>query len=276
MKDIIEVKTLSKKQEKNLEKNFRKLWLMEKVNFPFKVAVRKIQEEWKLPIKGDRPKARKNVSAFIQKLNIENKKYLISEKFRNHLIPIIKSIKTLKLSKCAQEKIFIGLAYDLPALRFKRQIEELQKRFAFEGFWFFNLVKYIITGKIFAPYEKKSKGCPPEHIIDDWKIFHLTCKKQAQHKFLKKKGFTKKQIGEMTEYTNLLGLLPDKLIYSNLNIAEKIWGDWDKDDISDNELKKLDENKENLVKQRYKRFKKKFIPLNSTDIKILKSLKLSS
>ncbi len=228
------------------------------------LQVTKIQKDWDLPIANGSKNIWKTYTQYLDSLRIKDENYFDSEEFKK-VAPIVSSVFNLNLPDEVKRTIFRNLLYNLPSIKFKREVKELLKKFDFEDFWLQSLSVYIVTDKIYPPYENKSKDCPPEHVIEDWKIFTLTAQKEAQHDFLKKQGLTAKQIAELEENTDKL---PSGLIHSNLNIAQKVWGDWG--DMS------KDKTMINLAKKRHERFSKFFVSLTEEDMKILNTLNLSS
>ena len=251
-------------QKENQAANYRKLWLRLKVDAPFMLQITKLQKDWNLPLIIDSKDIWKVYTQYLDSLRIKDKGYFEGEEFKK-IAPIVSSVFNLNLPDEVTRTVFGNLLYNLPSIKFKRAVKELLKRFDFEDFWLQSLSVYIVTDKIYPPFEERSKDCPPEHVIEDWKIFILTAKKMAQHDFLKKQGLTTKQISELEENTDKL---PDKLIHSNLDIAQKVWGDW-------GEMSK-DKSMINLAKKRYERFDKFFVSLTEEDMRILYSLNLST
>lgn len=256
---------LSSKQKENQAANYRKLWLKLRVDFPFMLHITKIQTERDLPLSGGHKKVWVNYRKYLDSLRTNNDLFFKSDEYKK-IAPITSSVFELNLPKEIEKPIITNLLYNVPSAKFIREIKELQARFDFEDFWFQSLIVYLITDKIYPPYEKKSKNCPPAHAIEDWKITKLTWQKNAQHDFLKKEeGLKDNEIAELPEDTDKL---PAKLIHSNLNIAQEVWGDWD--DIE------KDKSKSNLVKKRYERFSKYLIDLTDEDMITLKALNLPS
>lgn len=253
---------LTSKQEENQAANYRKLWLKLRVDAPFMLQVTKMQTERKLPLAGGHEEVWVNYRNYLDSLRTSNDVYFKSDEYKK-IAPITSSVFELNLPKEIEKPIITNLLYNVPTSKFIREIKELQARFDFEDFWLQSLAVYVITDKIYPPYEKKSKNCPPAHITEDWKIFTLTSQKKGQHEFLKEEGLTTKQIAELQDNTDKL---PSKLIHSNLNIAQEVWGDWD--DLS------KDKAMANRVKKRYERFRKYFVDFTDEDMKILMSLNL--
>lgn len=254
----------SQLEKENHEANYRKLWLKLKVDAPFMVHLTKIQQDFDLPITVNSKDPWEDYTNYLDSLRQQDKAYFKSEEFKQ-IAPIINSIFILNLPDKVKREIFRNLLYNLPSIKFKKAVKELLKKFEFEDFWLQTLAVNLVTDKILPPYEQRSKDCPPEHVTEDWMIFMLSVQKKAQHDFLKSQGYKQKDIAKIYKL-KISDKLPDKIIHSNLNIAQKVWGDWE-------DLCK-DKSKSDLVKQRNKRFSKFFVNLSDEDMKVLESLNL--
>lgn len=273
------VYTLSPIQKEILEANFRKLWLMDKVHTPFMILVSKIQKVWGLPFSGDRKKARKNIKKFYEQLDKDDNLFFASLEF-TQIAPIINAINDLPLPPNNLGDIFVSLLHNQPSQKFRRDIVNLQSRFGFEEFWFYRLIAYIITGNIYAPFEKTSKAflpkIIPEHIKEDWKIFRLTCRKEAQHKYLKEViGLSADEIYKSKD-SELKKYIPRKLIRTNLTIAQSVFGDRGKDQLSDTDFSKMERRQNEKVRTRLRRFRKYIVGVSEEDSKSLQDLNFSS
>lgn len=223
---------LTEKEKENFEANYRKLWLIGKVNYPFVTSVVSFQEYYNLPVK------------------CSKKDYLE------------KSVEFL--DGLEDKKVDFWMFID--------EVVEIMTRFGFESFWFISFLIYLITDQILPPYKKRSKKVPPKGVVEGWRIFTLEHKKAAQYWFLKVwHKLNKKKIKEMDEDYNIknefekLPDLPYELIRSQLGIAQMLWGDKDDEDwaVADRKMKQN-------VKQKLHRFRKLFVPCTKADLKAVR------
>lgn len=261
---------LTKKQKENANANYRKLWLKLKVDAPFMLYVTKMQAERGMSLQVKSNDYWETYTNYLNSLRAEDQKYIDSDEFKQ-LWPIIDKINALNLSEESKKTIVLNLYSNTPSLKFKQEIKSLLK-FGFEDFWLQSLAVYIVTDKIVPPFENKSRNCPTARAIQDWKIFILSTHKDAQHSLLKKKGYKSKDIAKMTK-AKLNDVLPYKIIHGNIDIAQKVFGDWYDDVLKDEELRKKGQQMENRIKKRYERFKKVFVDLTDKDMDLLNNLK---
>jgi len=256
--------TLSSQDKENLKANYLKLWLMEKTNFPFVVHVQKMRQEWGLPIK-----TRRNVDDITSNLvgffRAKNQSYTGSKEFLK-FVPTINSVLSLDTYGIDVTNALEHILTEIPALKFKNQVELLRNRFDFEQFWCLSLYIYVGTNFISPPYKEVSRNVPPKSIVEDWEIFNEVLKMKVTKDFLKKEKKTLEDYGEYAFGKENL------FVFDYLHVARNVFGDWGEFSTSWLELEKEDKRKYNLVRKRYSRFKKYFVPLSDEDMGILKTL----
>lgn len=263
--------------------NYFKLWINERVNFPFIVRLAAIQKPRGLPLKGGDEKFEENMRLFFKKIKKEEQEFFESQDF-SEIAPLINEITKRGLPKEKVKPAIESLFDDkFPWLKFQSEIKSLAKEFGFDERWIPYLTDYVITGVITAPHDRLDGDAPPENILEDWGIFNLTAKMKAQHSFLKKQGYKNSRRSKSSEKTenkyiseqeNMTGEgIPDNLIHSYLEVSQLVWPEADFDKLSDDELAAFDKKRGNLTRQRLSRFIKKYcVSATDDDIALLRSL----
>ena len=255
--------------KKILEKNFLKLWSMERTNVPFLFTIGLINKKWGLPLPGEREKMQENCKIFEEKLKKRDRIYFNSVEFVKKA-KIIDDIRNLKLPAENERIILNELIADQPTRAFYRDLDNFAKEFKFEKIWKPYLYFYLISGKIIVPGNKITSSVPSEMFVKQFQASLLNVKKKVQHDFLKKRhGFktTRRKDNEsngkfISELKGKTELLPDALIHDDAEIADILFGKLKEEKLDDKTLSEKERKRNQIVRQYINRIKKKFVSLS--------------
>ena len=256
---------MKKREQENLEANFRKIWLMERVHCPFMCALRRVQKKWgDLPVKTSSEDVINSTKAYLDKLTGEKDEKFFSEEFEK-FAPVINQIEALHLPKERAKKAVSEIVdKERPFNSFIDSIKEIMERFEFEEWWFPSLVIYVVTGKICPPYEQQSRNVPSKSLAQDWQIFLLTMEKDVQRGFLKRLFELPRRAVAVLGSEDTKWVLREPLIHDYTEIADKVWGE---PDLDDKGLSTIDRKRINRVKTRIRRFRKFIVPCTDEDLR---------
>ncbi len=223
------MKMRMKKRDSPLKKNYRKLWLKERIDKEFIVQTFQIRKSYHLPI--PTIPINKSISVFFNRLKKTDMEYVrrMGKKFN----VILKQARKQKLTENAHLAIVDSLTRQLPSMKFYSRIELLAKETGFSKKWVPYLILYLIADKIIPPTDIADEDAPPPKVVEDYSIFIERKKANALKKYKGKNAPT------------------------YLNIGQKIIGD-DTDKLTFEEISSHDKKIINFVKKRYQRFIEKY------------------
>lgn len=233
---------MNKKDRIIIETNYRKLWLLERTNEPFRYTISLLRKKWQyLLFTADLKKTPKKALQE-QREHLKRQLKTADRTFFPSIAPIINIISKMNLPEETKKHIYeINLEKSSSNIFFD-DIANLAIEFSFEEFWEPCLMIYFLTGKIFSP-DKPSKVAPGERALQYERIFAWTLRKDMDHE---KPDYDKNN---------------NDFIHSNTNIADKVYGkeDWDK--MTDAKMQKVENKRDQNIRQGVTRFRKYLTPL---------------
>lgn len=216
---------------KILEANYRKLWLKERIDSPFRYATGLIREKWNLPYKGGRKKAKENVDIFYRILDKTNSWNLF-----------LKDVNSF-----AEE---FGFEYFwVPYLAL--YLITAEKYAPFEQ------KSETVPPKGMVKYEK----------MFAWKIKKEMQWEKLRKKGIKGRRSSKKDVVSNTDITyiddiyDIKEYIPaelDSLIHNYQDVADKVFGEYGDTPLAAEDIKRISK-----VKTGIKSFKEELVPLTS-------------
>jgi len=260
---------MNMKNNKVVEDNYRKLWLIERLNAKFWAAVGLLRDKWKLPLPCKDDEAFALFRVFLGWLEVDDEEYFTGDKFIE-LAPVINMVTKISLPEETKREIYNQLLEKMPSKSFLKDIKNLAIEFEFEEFWIPTLALYIVTNRVYPPKNQTSKNVPLASAIKDYHIFLLAQKKEAQHSFLKKEyQLDEYDIAELDSDTNKL---PTQLLHQYADIADIAYGELDWDSFLDEEIPKEEKKRIDRIKQAVKKTRERIVTLTKEEYHRLRTI----